>query len=233
MQNFKSVNAVIDFVDTGHECNRTLIVCRGAPSVHYFDESTYQYFLDSLSPVDKKAFKLGLSVVTTIARVKSGINITDFDRICGFKLSSRDYNWLVNERNTQIDKKEEDEEDVEDSDFRAPVKNKPKKKNLIVVESVLDNKISPRNLSVLLHYSLCIEPHDVSCHDVAEAESFLETNGLLKGAGDEDTDESLIITEKGKAYIEAICNTPLPIASTIWTIPSYDQVLGRIKREGL
>jgi hypothetical protein len=83
--------------------------------------------------------------------------------------------------------------------------------------------MSPLEINVLLHYYCCRTDYrdgDFSAPAVQDAiERFRDTHNLLEPTHSMDVyhDQHYQITERGSAFVEALCNMPLPVKT--WVIP--------------
>lgn len=86
--------------------------------------------------------------------------------------------------------------------------------------------MTPLQLTMLLHYYSIAEPYALRQPEhanspvVKDQRMGLMNEGLLLVS--DITGSEYKVTEKGKAFIEALCNMPLPVCK--WVIPSKDDV---------
>lgn len=77
-------------------------------------------------------------------------------------------------------------------------------------------QLTPLGLQILLHYHMSFDPHPEIdsmsvCRSIAE---FLE-NEVLKES-DKKSRGCYVLTDKGRAWLKCIFNTPMPRQKTVW-----------------
>jgi hypothetical protein len=95
------------------------------------------------------------------------------------------------------------------------------KEDFKVVIDTLE-KWTPLMLVMMLHYAIRTDPY--AAHEPAHAGSIavreqravLERRGMLE----RNLEGSFRATEKGRAFVDALCRTPEPISVTKWTVPA-------------
>lgn len=88
--------------------------------------------------------------------------------------------------------------------------------------------MSPLELQILIHYYGCANDFrdgDFSAPAVREAiDNFVKVTKLLCFDSRTDRTAAYVLTPKGRAYVKALCQTPLPVC--VWTVPkSSDQLV--------
>lgn len=87
--------------------------------------------------------------------------------------------------------------------------------------------MSPLEISILLHYSWSTRDYregDFGAPAVREAiDRFYKVDELLKPTPEalRGTWGAYVITDRGRAFIKALTDMPLPVC--VWTIPSHSQ----------
>lgn len=83
--------------------------------------------------------------------------------------------------------------------------------------------MTPLELQIVIHYYGCADDFrggDFSPPAVREAIDWMTRAGLLRkrGDGDDPGESTYLIDARGRAYVEALCQTPLP--EQRWVVPS-------------
>lgn len=85
--------------------------------------------------------------------------------------------------------------------------------------------MTPLHITMLLHYHAIAEPYALRNPTHATSPAVREfREQLLKWdlIHEDDGPSGYRTTERGKTYIDGLCNLPLPISVTTWKIP-YEQ----------
>ena len=86
---------------------------------------------------------------------------------------------------------------------------------------------SPLVLEIILHYYCCPKDFprmDENIPSIVDAVDYLERNEIIRTVPKTNTKTTYKITEKGKAFVDELCQTPFPTLKREWVVVREDEV---------
>jgi len=96
------------------------------------------------------------------------------------------------------------------------------------------NKMAPLYIKIMLHYYCSVGPYFTDKEETLEANKLtkfdpiqeLLDEGLLTRDPTDNIDRDYWLTERGLAYVNALCAMPVPVKLNLWKVPEQTIDLG-------